>query len=266
MKVVLLDAYNLIHRARSGFTKGDYSIIYNFFRGIRPLIEKFNPDKVYFVLEGYPKFRVELDAHYKGDRKRHDDSFRQQKDIIIDLVKRCMPFVAVRHPDFECDDVIATLVSQHSKLGDKCVIISSDSDFIQLHNVFDIELYNPIRKMFVPKPPHDYVAWKALRGDKTDNIAGIRGIGDKTANKLMANPSLLKELLSDHAKHAIFEKNVNLIRLVDLSSRLEELEINSGVNDMEALRETFVSFDFISMVNDKPWKKFVRTFENLQVS
>ena len=46
MNVLLLDAYNLIYRARSGYMKGDYPVVYNFFRGIRPLIEKFNPKKV----------------------------------------------------------------------------------------------------------------------------------------------------------------------------------------------------------------------------
>ena len=46
MKVILLDAYNLIHRARSGFTKGDHAIVYNFFRGIRPLVEVHGADGV----------------------------------------------------------------------------------------------------------------------------------------------------------------------------------------------------------------------------
>ena len=60
MKTLFLDAYNLIYRARSGFTAGEYAVIYNFFRGVRPLIEKFNTDKVYFALEGNPKFRKQL--------------------------------------------------------------------------------------------------------------------------------------------------------------------------------------------------------------
>ena len=64
MKVLLLDGYNLIHRARSGYTKGDYPVIYNFFRGIRPIIEKFTPDKVYFVLEGKPKHRNTIYSNY----------------------------------------------------------------------------------------------------------------------------------------------------------------------------------------------------------
>ena len=266
MKVLLLDAYNLIHRARSGFTKGNYAIVYNFFRSVRPLVEKFEPDMVYFVLEGYPQFRLDLDQFYKSDRKRPDDSFLNQKNIIIELVKRCMPFIAVRHPEFECDDVIATLAAIHTSKGNSCTVISSDSDFIQLHNAMDLELYNPIKKKFIEKPDYDYVTWKALRGDPSDNIAGIKGIGDKTAYKLVKDPPLLKELLLDEEKQQIFDRNVNLIRLVNLSEKLDEMEFNFGVSSMDVLYESFHSFEFGSMLNEKTWNKFCKTFEGLQVT
>jgi len=266
MNILLLDAYNLIHRARSGYTKGDYAVIYNFFRGIRPLVEKFKPDKAYFVLEGYPQFRLELDEFYKSERKRPDESFLIQKDVIIDLVKRCLPIVSVRHPDFECDDVIATLAMIHSKRGDDCTIISSDSDFIQLHNVCDLKIYNPIKKKFVEKPDYDYVVWKSLRGDPTDNISGIKGIGDKTALKLVKDNHLLKEVLADPEKRKIFERNVNLIRLVDLSQKLEEMEFTYGVSSMDVLYENFHSFEFNSMLSEKTWNKYCKTFEGLQVT
>jgi DNA polymerase I len=266
MNILLLDAYNLIHRARSGFTKGDYAIIYNFFRGIRPLVEKFNPDKVYFVLEGYPQFRLELDEYYKSERKRPDESFLIQKNVIIDLVKRCLPIVSVRHPDFECDDVIATLAMMHCKKGDKCTIISSDSDFIQLHNICDLNIYNPIKKQFVEKPDYDYVIWKSLRGDPTDNISGIKGIGDKTALKIVKDEKLLAEVLKDEAKRKIFERNVNLIRLVNLSQKLDEMEFTYGVSAMDILYENFHSFEFSSMLVEKTWNKYCKTFEGLQVA
>ena len=51
-----------------------------------------------------------------------------------------MPFISIRHPDFECDDVIATYVYKHAQKGDQCFVVSSDSDFIQLHNVCDVVL------------------------------------------------------------------------------------------------------------------------------
>ena len=137
MKVLFLDAYNLIHRARSGFSQGEFPVMYNFFRGLRPLVEKFSPDKVYFVLEGQPRFRKAINENYKSNRKSQDRSFYQQKSQIISMIKECFPFDVVRHPDLECDDTIATLVKVHCTKGDHCTIISSDSDFYQLLNMFE---------------------------------------------------------------------------------------------------------------------------------
>ena len=263
MKVLFLDAYNLIHRARSGFTKGEYAVVYNFFRGLRPLVEKFSPDKVYFVLEGNPKFRNELlDGEYKAGRTSPGDSFHRQKAIIINLVKSFFPFATVKHPDFECDDVIATYVAHHASKGDVCTIISSDSDFIQLYNAFEnLTIYNPVRKSNVEKPDYDYVVWKALRGDKTDAISGIPGIGDKAATKLVSNPELLKETLKDNIKRQIFERNVNLIRLVDLRARMNEIQITENTHfDTEEIYGVFGDFEFSSMIKEKTWNKYVETF------
>ena len=217
MNILFLDAYNLIYRARSGYTKGEYAIIYNFFRGVRPIVEKFNPDKVYFVLEGNPIFRRQLsEGNYKGNRKSAGDDFHRQKAAIINIVGELFPFESVRHPDLECDDAIATLSIKHASEGDNVTIISSDSDFIQLLNIdrYDIKLYNPIKKKFVDQPDYDYVTWKALRGDATDNIHGIPGIGDKTATKLVKDPIKMSAVLENKEKRAIFEKNVNQINFL----------------------------------------------------
>ena len=265
MKVLFLDAYNLIYRARSGFTKGDYAVIYNFFRGIRPLVEKFNPDKVYFVLEGNPKFRAQLsEGNYKANRKSAGDIFHRQKASIINMVSAMMPFYVVKHPDLECDDTIATLVYKHHNEGDESVIISSDSDFIQLLGNMNVKLYNPIRKVFIETPEYDYVTWKALRGDATDNIPGIHGCGDTTATKLMTGkPELLKEYLSQKDRMKIFEKNVNLIRLVDFSNDLSMLQYTHGHLDAEMLKETFADLGFDSMIKEKTWNKYINTFKGL---
>ena len=89
MNILLLDAYNLIYRARySGMNKGDHSTVFNFFRGLRPLVEKFKPDMAYFVLEGMPKKRLSLDPNYKGQRTYDNkDGFREQRKQIINIMK-----------------------------------------------------------------------------------------------------------------------------------------------------------------------------------
>ena len=266
MKVLFLDAYNLIYRARSGFTKGEYAIIYNFFRGIRPLVEKFNPDKVYFVLEGMPQFRNQLSGgNYKSNRTSAGDDFHRQKAAIINIVSELFPFDTVKHPDLECDDTIATLSMQHAADGDEVTIISSDSDFIQLLNIerYDIQIYNPVKKKFVETPDYDYVTWKALRGDATDNIPGIPGIGDKTATKIVKDPTKMQALLENKEKREIFERNVNLIRLVDFSNDMSKLETKTGTGDWDMIEQTFEDLGFDSMLKEKSWNKYVKTFERL---
>lgn len=266
MNILFLDAYNLIYRARSGFAMGDYPVVYNFFRQVRPLIEKFNPDKVYFALEGNPKFRKQLtEGSYKGNRTSAGDDFHRQKAAIINIVSELFPFETVRHPDLECDDTIATLATLHGKKGDKVSIISSDSDFIQLLNIdnVSIELYNPVKKKFIDKPDYDYVTWKALRGDNTDNIGGIPGVGDKTADKLVNDSEKLAKLFENTEKRKIFERNVNLIRLVDFSDNLTELERKSGSGDFELVYSAFEDLGFDSFLKEKTWNKFIKTFRRL---
>lgn len=265
MKILLLDAYNLIYRAKSGFMKGDYPVVYNFFRGLRPLVEKHNPDKVYFVLEGNPEFRKNLSTAYKANRSNSDRHFHEQKAQIIEIVKQCFPITSARHPNLECDDTIATLVKVHCDKGDECTIISGDSDFYQLLNYFEnCKIYHPIRKVFIEKPDYDYVTWKALRGDATDNIGGIPGCGDKTATKLVKDPQLMTEYLSkDPIRQQIFERNVNLIRLVDFSDDLSVLETTDGVAEWEELADLFHEMGFDSMLKEKTWNKYVQTFGGL---
>lgn len=265
MKVLFLDAYNLIYRAKSGFTKGDNYVIYNFFRGLRPLVDMFKPDLVYFVLEGRPKHRSMIsEGEYKSNRPSQGEHFHAQKASIIGAVGEYMPFISVRHPDFECDDVIATYVYKHARQGDECFVISSDSDFIQLHNMCNVTLYNPVKKKKIEKPPYDYVMWKALRGDPTDNIKGIPKVGDKTADKLMKDPQLLKEFLESPERREIFDRNVNLIRLVDLTNSIDEMEIKDSNFNSSGLHQYLSELKFDSMLKEKTWNNYTKTFERVK--
>ena len=266
LKVVLLDAYNLIHRARSGFTRGDHAIVFNFFRGVRPIIEKLNPDKVYFVLEGYPAHRKEAFGEYKANRPQQSDSFNRQKKEIIELVKEAMPFDIMRHPDLECDDLIANLAGYHSSAGDECVIVSGDSDFIQIFDACEnVEIYHPIKKSFVENPDYDYLSWKALRGDSSDNIPGIKGVGDKTATKLVMSEDLLSDFLSKEENQEIYERNLQLIRftwLPDFSPG--DYTVSSGKMNPDVLFSRFSDMGFSSMVKESTFKKYKETFNSMQ--
>lgn len=265
--ILILDGYNLIYRARySGMNKGDNSTIFNFFRGIRPLVEKFNPDITYFVLEGMPKARLQASPDYKGQRVyTDDDGFRRQRKEIIRLIKEYIPFITVKHDDYECDDIINYLANvKHA--SNKTTIVSSDTDFIQSINENN-SLYNPVKKSFVSATEYDYVLWKSLVGDKSDNIEGFKGIGDKRAKSLLENKDKLEELLSSKDNREKFLKNQFMIRFHDIAEDANNIQFTVNQTDIkwEEMREIFENYLFSSLVSkDKTWNKYVNTFSSLE--
>ena len=266
MKVALLDGYNLIYRARYSFNKGEYGTSFSFFRSLRPLVEKLDADLVYFVTEGYPRERFELYSEYKANRTHHnDDNFQEQKKQIINLLKSYFPLFVSRHPFHEGDDVIANLIKyRHS--NDECVVVSTDTDFLQLYNCFkNVTIYNPIRKQDMEKPLFNYVQWKALRGDSSDNIKGIRGIGDKRAKNLIADQEILNDFLSKDSSHKkIFEMNLKLITFADLKNEMDNIEISTPIIDWSKIKNIFDEFEFKAITNSKSWIKYQETFSKLE--
>ena len=270
MKVVLFDAMNLIHRARSGFTKGEHALVYNFYRSFKALVEKLEPDRAYFVLEGRPKHRSQVFEDYKANRPKQPDSFwRQQKEILQIMTK--LPVVQLRHPDYECDDVLANLAKHYSDLGDSVVIVSGDSDFIQVFDTMDSELvriYHPIKKMFLKKPPYTYLDRKALRGDVSDNIPGIKGIGDKSATKIMEDDSLMEKTMSCPEKKEIFERNKSLISFHWFDDTSDDLqsegsEVLYPSVSIESVISEFGKMGFKSMISESYQSKFKEVFSKV---
>lgn len=259
-KVLLIDAYNMIHRSRFGWSKGDHAITYTFFRSLKSEISRHEPDKVYIVSEGMPKHRLEINKDYKGDRKViKDPGFHRQKKEIFETCKM-LPLTIIRHPNYECDDVIGHLATKvHA--NDKVVICSSDSDFIQLLEKDNVSLWNPVKKSFVEKWPVNYLVWKSLRGDKTDNVPGIKGVGDKTAMKLASSPELLEQFLTPE-KRKIYESALLQITLSDLSNDGNKLESNDYTFDREKLFSSFEEFSF-SSITQKSWNKWLKIMEPL---
>lgn len=265
-KVLLIDGYNMLHRSRSGWTSGENPIIFNFFRSFRAVVDKFKPDITYFVLEGRPVKRLETMSDYKGQREYHDrDDFNRQRKYIIQKLKDRFPVRVVRHPHYECDDVLAALAVVRHHDAD-VTVISSDTDFYQLLQTHkSLKLYNPVKKEFVQTPEYDYVTWKALRGDATDNIPGFKGIGDKRALTLVSDHTALKEFLAEPGNQELFDRNISMIRFHDLSSEMNSIETNfcDAEIDWAAVRNDFNDMKFFSMTLDKSWDKFIRTFQHL---
>lgn len=263
-KVLLLDVYNLIHRARTGFTSGDHAIVYNFFRGLRPIIALHDPDDVYFVLEGIPTHRVDLLPEYKGDRVSPGDSFHRQKKEIIKLVSEAFPFIVSRANDLECDDLIGNIARYWDSDGLECTVVSGDSDFIQLlDDNRNIKLWHPIKKKYIEKPDYDYVKWKALTGDKSDNIPGIKGVGSKTAEKLCLDDVMFHARLEQGDNRKLFERNMKLIAFVTIPHfRPSDFTISCAKLDKDKIYNVFNEYGFKSMLKESTWKNFIGTFES----
>jgi DNA polymerase-1 len=263
MKIALLDGYNLMHRSRFGI-RGENSTVFTFFRSLRPLIEALSPDKVYLVLEGVPVHRQVLDAEYKANRKieegtkKHEEmlEFRRQKRIIIDLLRH-YPITLAKHPELECDDAIASLAAAHP--DDDVTVVSTDTDFIQLLDRQNVRLYNPVRKEYVTPAQYDYLAWKALRGDKTDNVPSVAGVTDKAAEKLIADPVKLEKFLAEGSNRADYTRNLELIGFKYVS--VDDINYAVGTPNWPELRTALSDLKFFSMTNDKAWKNYIATFE-----
>ena len=262
--ILLLDGANLMQRARFSSRRNlgdrDNAIVYAFFRSLRPLVEKFNPSKIVLALEGRPVKRLQAHEGYKATRVfDSSDNYGEQRKKILDLMQN-MPIEVVRHPEREADDVIG-----HYALSgdwDRRVIVSSDTDFLQLLNEDSrCELYNPVAKKFREPPCDDYVGWKALVGDHSDNIEGFKGVGNKTALKLLDSPEKLQQFLSDKDGNGKYELNRKLIQFEHLDE--SDVEVSRGTTNWDSLRDAFRDLGFWSMVNNTAWTKYTTTFKGV---
>jgi DNA polymerase-1 len=262
MKILVVDAYNMIHRSRFGYSRGDYAIIYTFFRSLKAEIRRHSPDRVIVVSEGVPRHRLEINSEYKGQRQPVKDAgFHRQKREILDLCKK-MPITFMRHPDYECDDVIGYICRNFDQKN-TITIVSTDTDFIQLLDVENVKLWNPVKKKFIDRWPVDYVTWKALKGDPTDNVPGIKGVGEKRAFALCETSSVLYEfLVAEESRKSIFESAYEQIKLADIDDESAGWEIDHCRFEENMLKKAFTGFGFKSIV-DKGWADWTNTMEKL---
>lgn len=282
-KILFIDGHNFMFRSRSGFQLGDYNVVYNFFRSLKPLIDQFEPTRVYFTLEGHPKRRHELLPTYKANRhvivkpdatpeekaefekkRKSDEDYRRQQGVIVDALSKYFPISVMRHPDFEADDLIYNIVKNASSAV-KFVVVSTDTDFIQMLQEFkNVKLYNPVTKAFVEPPSYDYATWKALRGDGSDNIPGIPGVGDKLAENLLDDPNELKRLFENKSAAEQFSRNLMLIKLQTWTpEEMAQVQSSKPTKDWDAVARLFEEWAFKSMLKDPYWTKFRTTFDTL---
>ena len=221
-QLFLIDGYALIYRAFFAMitrplrtSKGENTSaawgVVNFLLRLR---EKYRPDYVAWVNDAGTSFRSERYADYKSTREKLDEELQADFDRAIERIATLLsafriPLVAV--PGYEADDVIGTLATQGAERGLRSVIVSGDKDFYQLIAA-DVVLLNPgrggpaaVEETWVDEsnaaerlgvPPRQVVDFLALVGDTSDNVPGVKGIGEKGAQKLLADYGDLENLLA----------------------------------------------------------------------
>lgn len=270
-KILLFDTLNFIYRGVLKFGKPaegeiDYTVVFNFFRNFRAIIEELSPDRVFLALEGNPQFRRDLFPEYKGNRliktgsaqEKHND-FHRQAALITDLLSH-LPVQMVRAEHFEADDTLYTLAENLK--DEEVVILSSDSDLIQiLQGLPTTKLYNPMKKSYVVAPEYVYLVWKALAGDKSDNIPSL--MNDKEATELSQNPAALQEYLSaSEENRANFNLNRKLIELRIVPEK--ELLFLPRKTSHEKLFAAFEEMKFATLLKESYRERFIETFTALE--
>lgn len=209
-KILLLDSNSLMHRAYHALptlrsSKGAYTgAIFGFLNILLRLIKEQKPTHIVaaFDLKG-PTFRHEMYDGYKATRKPMDEELREQVEPLKSLITD-MGIKIVSMQGYEGDDILGTLAN---RFDDECVIVTGDRDSFQLvspttrvfwtkRGVTDIEVYDEARLLADGFTPSQFIDYKALMGDASDNIPGISGVGEKTAKALLAEYGSLDGVLA----------------------------------------------------------------------
>jgi DNA polymerase-1 len=281
-RLILVDASSLIYRAYfaipANFTTSDglhTNAIYGFATMFRKILAGRQPERGAVVFDAPGKsHRDEKYPAYKAHRPPMDAELREQLEWIDKLVD-AHQFPCVRVPGYEADDVIGTLTKRALAANMEVFIVSGDKDFAQLigervrmiDTLRDVT-YDPelVRKKWGVRP-EKFVDLLALMGDKVDNIPGVPGIGQKTAQKLLddygdlagvlAHTSELKgktkERLEDHREQALLSQELARIDCeVPLELGLDALKLTPV--DPAALNQLYKRLEFYSLLSEEDAK------------
>ena len=216
MKLLALDGNSLSYRAffalPTDMTTSSGQVtnaVYGFTSMLATLVKDQRPDGIVVVFDRKePTFRHEAAPEYKAQREKQPDILYQQLDIIRELLS-ALGVATLDMAGFEGDDLIATIVDRCERDGNDVVIVTGDRDSYQLvhdphvrvlynkRGVSDYALYDEagiFERTGVT--PRQYVDYAALRGDPSDNLDGLPGVGEKTAAKLLATYGTLEEIIA----------------------------------------------------------------------
>jgi DNA polymerase-1 len=294
-RLVLIDGHSLIYRSFFAFqgsrnagaveftvrrTGEVVTAVYGFTSTFLSILDDLKPTLAAIALDAPAKtFRHEKDATYKATRAPMPDDLRRQVGRIREVLAAFnMP--VFEQPGFEADDVVGTLAKQAKAAGVDVCIVTLDTDLLQLVEPgVEVFLYRPYVK---GAPPVDYTVdavieryglrpdqiadYKGLKGDASDNIPGVPGIGEKTATKLLqqfdsvdamyarieeVTPEKLREKLREHEPQARFSAEMaTIVRDAPATLDLDACRLRGF--DRAQVEELFHELEFRSLVSRLP--------------
>jgi DNA polymerase-1 len=286
-RLLLLDGNGLIYRGYFALidqplttSRGELvTAVFGFTNIVLRAIGDAKPDRIAVAFDlGKPTFRHERYAEYKATRTRMPDDMREQIPKVREVV-RALGIPVYEQEGYEADDAIATLVGQAEAVGFETVILTGDLDMLQLvseHTKLMVSLRGGIANTVTYDlariderwglRPDQMLDYKALKGDPTDNIPGIPGVGEKTASKLIATwgtldtlyqhleevtPEKLRPLLAEHRETVLESRE--LMRLVrDVDVTLDPDRGRVGEYDREAVVRLFREYEFRTLIDRLP--------------
>ena len=259
-KLFLLDAYALIYRAYYALIKNprinskgfNTSAILGFVNTLEEVLKKENPTHIGIAFDpAGPTFRHEAYEQYKAQREETPEVIRLSVPIIKDIIRAYnIPILEV--PGYEADDVIGTLATQAGKKQIPTYMMTPDKDYGQLvsdcvfmyrpkygDKEFEVMGVEEVKAKFSIASPLQVIDMLGLMGDSADNIPGCPGVGEKTAQKLIAEFGSIENLLehTDQLKGAIRTKVETNREQICFSKFLATIKTDVPIElDLDALK------------------------------
>ncbi len=281
MKLLLIDAYALIYRSYYAFIKNprinskgfNTSAIFGFINTLEDVLKRLSPTHVAVGFDpSGPTFRHEAYEEYKSQREETPEVIRESVPIIRQIIEAYhIPILEV--PKYEADDTIGTIAHQAASEGFEVYMMTSDKDYAQLvgEQVFqyrpkfggDYEILGvpEVLEKYALSYPTQMIDLLGLMGDSSDNIPGCPGVGEKTAQKLLAEFDSIENLLenTDKLKGKLKEKveeNAELIRfskflatiVTDVPITFDAKAAKRTEIDEETLKEIYTHLEFRTFI------------------
>ncbi len=281
-KLLLLDGHSLAYRAfyalPADLATPDGTItnaVFGFTSMLTKVLADEKPELIGVAFDAPVKsFRHEMDPDYKAGRKATPDVFKSQLPLIREVLE-VLEIPTIEIPGVEADDVIATLATQAADAGMDVIVVTGDRDAFQLvrdphlkvlynkRGVSDYALYDEagIVERTGGVTPAQYVQYAALRGDSSDNLPGVPGIGEKTAAKLVTTygdiegilehvdelPPKQRQNLSEMAERVRLNRDMSVLRF-DVDCGVTPDELRQGAFDQERVRVLFDQLAFRTLL------------------